>query len=249
MAAEQVWGVPRLLNTPVEESKKKEAILDLGVPTGVMNSRVFRCVDAATDKWGMCFYLRTEPKTQDKPRHLFVSAAHVFSAAAQPMIDGSRLAAVIITSIPGSDLAILQIEELLTQFPQSVAATQVNPDISQGEKAFIVGAGGSVVLPAVISKTCAVGTFVFGKKVPEPADGRKPNRFFVLDRTADRSFSGSPVVNKWGNVIGVFCDADREGGCSWVLSVCHMLDALVPEVNGSAAEQVWGVLRLGSLRL
>ena len=53
----------------------------------------------------------------------------------------------------------------------------------------------------------------------------RTRRFFLLDKTTDFGFSGAPVVDSFGDVIGMFCASERVS-VSWALKSDFIDDAL-----------------------
>lgn len=80
--------------------------------------------------------------------------------------------------------------------------------------------------------TIATGTVVrckTDKKMKFHAEGAnfRCNRFFFVEMVADYGFSGGPVYNSFGYVLGMLCAGDESGlPLTFVLSASHLEDAI-----------------------
>lgn len=58
----------------------------------------------------------------------------------------------------------------------------------------------------------------------------RSNRFFLVDRVVDFGFSGAPVINARGQVVGMLC-ASEYVGVSWVLKRDFMKDDIIDVIE------------------
>ena len=126
-----------------------------------------------------------------------ITAAHVVDTAQTIHVlfkDGTRVPAVVVASLQGSDIALLR---LLETHPDPVIADLADSDETRvGEPVFIIGS------PFGISQTLSVG-YLSGRMTRGMLPGGSPIEFLQTDTAINTGNSGGPMFNIRGEVIGI----------------------------------------------
>ena len=195
-----------------------------------------------------CFYVGEKKLLTGESRHIWVTALHLglelgmlvgITKSEKTTIDGT----VIYTNTQ-SDIAIVE----------TISSPNCDPLCFQSsrfasEKVIIAGFGdtmhGQDITPALVS--CIIAKVEAGPK-PDPksfqnVSGSSSNqlapggsssdqfqqwrthRFFLLDKTTDFGFSGAPVVDDSGCVVGMLC-ASEYVNVSWALKSDFIVEGL-----------------------
>ncbi len=133
-----------------------------------------------------------------------MTAAHVVQTADEievELFNGQKSPAFVLTSIPPSDVALLQMERVPRA--KSVARLGDSDKARIGEQVFVVGA------PYGVSQSLTVG-HISGRQRPNRAYGMFFDmEFLQTDAAINEGNSGGPMFNMDGEVIGI---------CSYILS-------------------------------
>ncbi len=128
---------------------------------------------------------------------LVMTAAHVVHNADRILVkfkDGYTTPAEIVTSVTGSDVALVRLEKP----PESAVIAQVgnSDEVRIGEPVFVIGA------PYGIEQTLSVGT-LSGRLNRGLMAGGEPIEFLQTDTAINTGNSGGPMFNSEGEVIGI----------------------------------------------
>jgi S1-C subfamily serine protease len=127
-----------------------------------------------------------------------LTAAHLVQAATQVNIEfsgGQRVAARVVSSAPGADIALLQAAAVP---PDAVVARLADSDAARiGDQVLIIGA------PYGLSHTLSVG-HLSGRLKPGQTTANLSHAEFLLTNAAvNQGNSGGPMFNIAGDVIGI----------------------------------------------
>jgi len=129
---------------------------------------------------------------------LVMTAAHLVHTADRIFVhfpDDREIAAEIISSVPYSDIALLQLKEIPTDLV--VAETGNSDDIRTGDRIFVVGA------PYNIDYTLTVG-YVSGRQGNRIiSEDIIPTELLQIDAAVNAGNSGGPIFNLNGKVVGI----------------------------------------------
>lgn len=126
-----------------------------------------------------------------------MTAAHVIKSAQSIEVhfkDGTRVPAVVMASMEGSDIALLRLLEI---HPEPVVAKLADSDKTRvGEPVFIIGS------PFGITQTLSVG-HLSGRMTRGMLAGGSAIEFLQTDTAINTGNSGGPMFNVRGEVIGI----------------------------------------------
>jgi len=127
-----------------------------------------------------------------------VTAAHVVQAADWIQVlfmDGEKIPARVLSSVPAADLALIQLERL----PAIAEISELgdSDDVQVGDQVFVVGA------PFGISHTLTVGHISARRVTEELFGGILPTEQFQTDTAINEGNSGGPMFNMRGEVVGI----------------------------------------------
>lgn len=127
-----------------------------------------------------------------------LTAAHVVQVAEDIQVEfpnGSKVPARVISSVPGADISMLQLERV----PKGATIARLgNSDKSEiGEKVFIIGA------PYGIAQTLTVGYLSARHKPDKLVGGFVQAELLQTDAAINQGNSGGPMFNMKGEVIGI----------------------------------------------
>ncbi len=126
-----------------------------------------------------------------------MTAAHVVDGAQVIEVqfnDGQQIEATVVSSLKGSDVALLQLQR---PHPSPKIATLANSDETRiGSQVFIIGS------PFGISQTLSVG-HLSGRMNRGLMAGGAPIEFLQTDTAINTGNSGGPMFNTQGEVIGI----------------------------------------------
>ena len=155
-----------------------------------------------------------------------VTNAHVVAGIDAPRITVKDRAAIsrVVAFDPATDLAILAVDESL---PAHLPLGEATP----GAVVALLGHnrdGSSIIRPArVDQEILATGKDIYGKK----AEGR---RALMVDAWVETGFSGGPIVDQNGTVVGVVFSRARGGSpVAYAIQVGEVVDLLEEVRAGS----------------
>ena len=138
-----------------------------------------------------------------------VTAAHVVQTADTVVVefaDQGPVAAEVIASEPGADVALLQVQRV----PDGVKPAKLGDSdkVQIGEQVFVVGA------PLGITHTLTVGHLSARHKPNATFSGMLTAEFFQTDAAINRGNSGGPMFDLKGEVIGIVSSILSQSGGS-----------------------------------
>ncbi len=140
---------------------------------------------------------------------LLLSAAHVVQTAEQItaiFADDEQIPARVISSLPGADIALLQLAHMPKQF--TVVPLADSDKATIGEEVFVIGA------PYGIPHTLTVG-HLSGRHQPNRLiGGFMQGEFFQTDAAINQGNSGGPLFNLQGELLGVISYIRSQSGGS-----------------------------------
>ncbi len=127
-----------------------------------------------------------------------LTAAHLVQAASKIGVEfdsGFGTPARVVSSAPGADIALLQLE---TVPPDAVAVRLANSDKARiGDQVFVVGA------PFGLSHTLTVGHLSGRVRTGRTTASLEKTEFLETDAAINRGNSGGPMFNMDGDVLGI----------------------------------------------
>jgi serine protease DegQ len=128
-----------------------------------------------------------------------LTSLHVVAAANNLWVtfaDGTYTTAVIIGTLPDSDIAVLQAEQLPLEI---VPATLGNPNAMRvGDEAFVVGH------PFGLYASMSAGVISgFERTFDPPGGGAEMTDLIQFDAATNPGASGGPLLNRYGQVVGI----------------------------------------------
>lgn len=135
-----------------------------------------------------------------------MTAAHVVHTADQILVkfvDGTVVPAQIVSSVPGADVALIEVEKLPSV--ASVAVLGDSDKTAPGEPALVIGA------PFGIEHSLSVG-HVSGSQTRPVITGGTTLKVIQIDAAVNHGNSGGPLFNDKGELIGIVSHILSEGG-------------------------------------
>jgi len=135
-----------------------------------------------------------------------MTAAHVVHTADQIVVkfkDGTSVAAKVVSSVSGADVALIKVEALPES--TSVALLGDSDKTEAGESAFVIGT------PFGIEHALSIG-HVSGTQVRPVITGGTSLKVIQTDASVNPGNSGGPLFNENGEVIGIVSHILSEGG-------------------------------------
>jgi S1-C subfamily serine protease len=138
-----------------------------------------------------------------------LTAAHVVQIADEITVTfhgGERIPARVLSSEPGADLALLQLERI----PQDARVARIgnSDDVQVGQEIFVVGA------PLGISHSLTVGHISGRHQEKDFFGGFEHTDLLQTDAAINQGNSGGPMFNMRGEVVGIVSYIISQGGGS-----------------------------------
>ena len=161
-----------------------------------------------------------------------LTAAHVVHTVDSIHVefkDGQKALAQVVSSDPGSDLALLKINKLPDNL--SVATLGDSDNVKIGHEVFVIGA------PLGLEHTLTVGYVSSRRHASELKNIFKNVDFIQIDAAINPGNSGGPVFNKTGEVIGIVSHIKSKSGGSDGLGFAVTSNSAIEFIKGPG---IWG---------
>ena len=162
-----------------------------------------------------------------------LTAAHVVHTVDSIHVefaDGKKALAQVVSSDPGSDLALLKLNKIPENL--STAILGDSDKVKIGHEIFVIGA------PLGLEHTLTAGYISSRRHASELNDIFKRGEFIQIDAAINPGNSGGPVFNKTGEVIGIVSHIKSRSGGSDGLGFAVTSNSAIKFINEGPG--LWG---------